>query len=71
MHNKVLGKKLHMQLISLINWSSLQVHPSSWTPPRLDVDVMFCSYTFDSDSDSGIAAHPKGLSFIHITLSPH
>lgn len=31
---------------------------------------MFCSYTFDGDSDSGIAAHPKGVSFVHITIPP-
>lgn len=60
-----------MQLTSLINGSSLQVHLGSWTPPRLDVDVMFCSYTFDGDGDSGIAANPKGVSFVHfVTLFP-
>lgn len=55
-------------LINPINWASLQVHPGSWTPPRLDVDVMFCSYPFDSDGNSRIAAHPKGASFVHATL---
>lgn len=59
-----------MHLTSRIIWSSLQVHPSSWTPSRLDVDVMLCSYTFNSDGDSGIAAHPKGVSSVHITPPP-